>query len=59
MAPFVFRYPNTGFRVQGLVPDDDESERVDDVFVGVTCLACGQVHFVNPKTTKTAGEDGE
>jgi hypothetical protein len=35
------------------------SERADDVFVGVTCLACGSVHFVNPKTGKTAGEAGE
>jgi hypothetical protein len=59
MPPFVFRCPHTGFRVQGFAPDDDESERVDDVFVGVTCLARGQVHFVNPKTSKTAGESGE
>jgi hypothetical protein len=59
MPPFIFRCPNTGFRMQGFAPDDDESERADDVFVGVTCLACGQVHFVNPKTGKTAGESSE
>jgi len=46
--------------VQGLAPDDDESERAGgDVFVGVTCLACGSVHLVNPKTGKTAGENSE
>jgi hypothetical protein len=46
-------------RVQGLAPDDDASEEAGDVFVGVTCLACGRLHFVNPKTGKTAGESSE
>jgi hypothetical protein len=59
MPPFIYRCLNTGFRVQGLAPDDDESESAGDVFVGVTCLACGSMHFVNPKTGKTASEDGE
>jgi hypothetical protein len=45
--------------VQGFTSDDDESERADDVFVGVTCLACGLMHFVNPKTGKRVGESGE
>jgi hypothetical protein len=30
-------------------PDDDKSEGTDNVFVGVTCLACGLMHFVIPK----------
>ncbi len=59
MAPFIYRCPNTDLRVQGFAPDDDESERSGDVFMGITCLACGLVHFVNPKTGKTAGESGE
>jgi hypothetical protein len=59
MAPFLFRCPNTGLRVQGLAPDDDESEGADDAFVGVTCLACRQLRFVNPKTGKMAGESSE
>jgi len=59
MLPFIYRCPNTGFNVQGLAPDDDGSERADDAFVGVTCLACGLMHFVNPKAGKTAGESGE
>jgi hypothetical protein len=59
MAPFIYRCPNTGFRVQGFTPDDDESEGADDVFVGVICLACGSVHLVNPKTGKMPGENGE
>jgi hypothetical protein len=28
-------------------------------FVGVTCLACGSVHLVNPTTGKTVGENGK
>jgi hypothetical protein len=60
MPPFIFRCPNTGFRVQGFAPKDDGSEGAgDDVFVGVTCLACGSVHLVNPTTGKTVGENGE
>jgi len=60
MPPFIFRCPNTGFRVQGFAPDNDGSEGTgDDVFIGVTCLACRSVHFVNPKTGKTAGEGSE
>jgi hypothetical protein len=59
MPPFIFHCPNTGFRVQGFAPNDDESEGADDVFVGVTCLACGSMHLVNPRTGKTAGENAE
>jgi hypothetical protein len=59
MPPFIFRCPKTGFRVQGWVPDDDESAGADNIFIGVTCLACGSIHPVNPKTGKTAGENGE
>jgi hypothetical protein len=44
---------------KALTPDDDESEGADDVFVGITCLACGSVHLVNPKTGKTVGENSE
>jgi hypothetical protein len=58
MPPFLYRCPNTGFRVQGFAPDD-ATEGADDVFVGVTCLACGQMHFVNPKIGKTPSEGGE
>ncbi len=59
MPPFIFRCPYTGYRVQGYDAKDNESERADGAFVGVTCAACGQVHFVNPKTGKTPSENGE
>jgi hypothetical protein len=60
MPPFLYRCPNTGFRVQGFAPDDnDVSEGGNDIFVDVTCAACGSVHFVDPKTGKTPGESDE
>jgi hypothetical protein len=49
MLPFIYRWPNTGFRVQGWAPDDDRSEGANNTFVSVTCLVCGLVHFANPK----------
>jgi hypothetical protein len=34
-------------------PDDEEG------YEAVTCLACGRMHFVNPKTGKTLAENDE
>jgi hypothetical protein len=59
MPPFLYRCPTTGFQVQGFALDDDVPEAANDVFVGVTCAACGLVHLVNPKTGKTPSERGE
>jgi hypothetical protein len=42
MPPFIFRCPYPGYRVQGYDVNDDESERADRAFVGVTCAARGQ-----------------
>jgi hypothetical protein len=57
MPPFVYRCPNTGLNVQGFsaeeVPADDES------FETLTCLACRQVHLVNPTTGRVLGSDDE
>jgi DNA-directed RNA polymerase subunit RPC12/RpoP len=50
MGAFVYRCPNTGFRVQGWV-EDDESED------SVVCHACGRLHLVNPKTGETASSN--
>jgi hypothetical protein len=53
VGPFLYRCPNTGFRVQGWV-EDHESENVER-YEGVICHACGRLHLVNPKTGETAG----
>jgi hypothetical protein len=58
MAPFIYRCPNTGFRVQGWA-SDNESEMAGDVYEAITCLACGRQHLVDPKTGKMAGESSE
>ena len=56
MAARVLLCPNTGQRVQGGFAD---SENGGDMYEGVTCSACGQVHMVNPKTGKVLGADEE
>jgi hypothetical protein len=54
MGPFLYRCPNTGFRVQRWV-GDDESGDSGETYEGVICYACGRLHLVNPKTGETAG----
>jgi hypothetical protein len=57
MPPFLYRCPNTSLQVQGFVaeevPDDADS------YKSVTCLACLQVHYVNPITGKVLGQEDE
>ena len=59
MAPFLYRYrcPNTGRQVQGFVADDPTED--SDEYQSMTCLACAQMHFVNPNTGKVLGADDE
>jgi hypothetical protein len=57
MAPFLYRCPNTGRQVQSWVADDPAED--DDTYQTVTCLACGGLHLVNPKTSKVVGNDDE
>ena len=51
MGAFLYRYPVTGPRVQGWVADDGSDD--NNASESVTCLACGRLHLVNPKTGKT------
>jgi hypothetical protein len=53
MPPFLYRCPNTSDNVQAWVADDPEDE--DLTYVQVTCLACAQVHVVNPKSGRVLG----
>jgi hypothetical protein len=57
VAPFLYRCPNTGHRVQGLIAEDVSDEPED--YRAITCLACQQTHLVNPTTGKVLGEDGD
>jgi len=56
MAPFLYRCPNTGLNVQGWVADDP-TEGEAELYEAVTCIACTQVHLVNPKTGRVLGTD--
>jgi hypothetical protein len=58
MAAFLFRCPNTGQLVQGWIAED-VSHADEDTYQSVTCLACQQVHLVNPKTEKVIGASEE
>lgn len=53
MATFLYQCPFTRRNVQGWAADDTVSDD-RETFVPVTCLACGTLHLVNPKTGKTA-----
>jgi hypothetical protein len=50
MTTFIYQCPRTGDRVQGWFPDNERSPRDAGTYESLTCLACGQVHFVNGKT---------
>jgi len=56
MPPFLYRCPNTGYRVQGYVAEDMSDS---NTYEPVTCAMCGQVHLVNPVTGALLGEDDE
>ena len=58
MAPFLYRCPNTGQKVQGFVADDPTAGDNDN-FEGIICTACGRLHLVNPKTAKVLGSDDD
>ena len=54
---FIYRCPNTGYRVQGFVADDTSDDAKD--CQSITCLACQGVHLVDPTTGKVLGAEDE
>jgi hypothetical protein len=55
MPLFLYRCPKTGHRVQGFVAEDTSEDQ--HVYEPVTCLACRQIHHVNPTTGAVIGEN--
>ncbi|MBB4264087.1 hypothetical protein [Bradyrhizobium sp. CIR3A] len=53
--PIIFSCPDTGDRVQGLLPDAPEL-RADDLHE-ITCAACDGVHFIDLRTGATIGAE--
>ena len=54
MPLFIYRCPNTGYRVQGFVAEDTSED--GHVYEPVTCPVCHQIHHVNPHTGVVLGE---
>jgi hypothetical protein len=53
----VFKCPRTGMNVQYRLPDPAaDAPPAGNSHVGVPCLACGSIHFVNIVTGKLLGE---
>jgi predicted RNA-binding Zn-ribbon protein involved in translation (DUF1610 family) len=55
MAHFVFTCPATSMNVQHLLEDGQAAP--DNEYEGITCPACGKLHFVNRKTGRLLGQD--
>jgi hypothetical protein len=49
MGSFVYRCPRTGQVVQGWIADEPMN---GEAYEPVSCIACGRVHLINPKTGK-------
>ena len=56
MATFIFRCPCTGWNVQAHTEDNDKKGQT---FETIACIACQQLHVVNPQTGMVAGEDDD
>jgi hypothetical protein len=54
LPTFLYRCPNTGYRVQGFIAEETSEDT--ESYEAITCLLCRQVHLVNPTTGKVAGE---
>ncbi len=54
MAPFLYRCPATGMKVQGWTADDP-ADGESETYEVVTCMACARMHLINPKTGKVLG----
>ena len=57
--PFIFRCPTTGQNVQGLSENGEQPADGMRRYEGVLCLACQQLHMVNPATGRLMSEEVE
>jgi len=58
MPTIMFRCPNTAYRVQGWIAED-ASDADEGTYESLTCIACQQMHLVNPKTGQVLGGSEE
>src|ERR1700737_463219 len=55
--PFIFRCPTTGQNVQSYSERDEPPPSGQRQYEGMMCLACGQLHIVNPATGRLMSEE--
>lgn len=54
---YLFCCPTTGQNVQGYSERDPPEAGAPPVYEGVTCLACGSLHIVDPATGRLLRDD--
>jgi len=54
MLPFLYRCPNTGYRVQGFSADE-AAELNPNGDLTVLCSMCQKMHLVNPTSGQVSG----
>jgi hypothetical protein len=57
MATILFRFPDTGYCMQGW--SGRGAVDTAETYESVSCYACRQMHSVNPTTGKVLGGDEE
>ena len=58
MAPFLYRCPSTGLRVQGWSAEEVPANDAN-IYETITCIACQRVHLVNPATGNVLTSDDD
>ena len=56
MASVIYRCPATGLNVQGWIADAGPA-REAETYCALRCIACRQMHLVNPSTGKVLSGD--
>jgi hypothetical protein len=52
MAAVLYKCPAIGIRVQGWIAEEASGE---DTYFPLQCIACKQMHYVNPATGRVIG----
>lgn len=55
MATFMYRCPLKGVRTHAWIADDVQASTGEHDYVSVPCVACQQLHLINPRTGALAG----
>jgi hypothetical protein len=59
MDQFIFSCPTTNLLVQHWLNDDEEEGWPENRYEPISCPACVRLHFLNRKSGKLLGHEGE